>query len=134
MLNAILHWLNMGILWRDLPERFGPWQSVYSRFRSWTKAGVWEDILTALIEQDLVDETTLMLDSTTIKVHQHASNVIVAFILWKSTESYSLSVYVPSSFIRLGFRKEFWTTNIATMQMIMAIVVPITLAITITFC
>lgn len=51
---------------------FGPWQSVYSRFRTWTKAGVWENILTALIEQDLVDETTLMLDSTTIKVHQHA--------------------------------------------------------------
>ena len=67
MLNAILHWLNTGILWRDLPERFGPWQSVYSRFRAWTKAGVWEDILTALIEQDLEDETTLMLDSTTIK-------------------------------------------------------------------
>ena len=44
--------------------------SVYSRFRAWTK---WENILIALIEQDLVDETTLMLDSTTIKVHQHAS-------------------------------------------------------------
>ncbi len=63
------------IPWRDLPERFGPWQSVYRRFRAWTKAGVWEDILTALIEQDLVEETTLMLDSTTIKVHQHASGV-----------------------------------------------------------
>ena len=72
MLNAILYWLNTGIPWRDLPERFGPWQSVYSRFRAWTKAGVWEDILAALIGQDLVDETTLMLDSTTIKVHQHA--------------------------------------------------------------
>ena len=73
MLNAILYWQNTGIPWRDLPERFGPWQSVYSRFRAWTKAGVWENILTALIEQDLVDETTLMLDSTTIKVHQHTS-------------------------------------------------------------
>ncbi|WP_370648689.1 transposase [uncultured Oscillibacter sp.] len=40
--------------WRDLPERFGPCQSVYSRFRAWTKAGVWERILSALIEQDLV--------------------------------------------------------------------------------
>ena len=57
----------------DLPERFGPWQSVYSRFRAWTKAGVWERILSALIEQDLVDETTLMLDSTIVKVHQHTS-------------------------------------------------------------
>ena len=73
MINAILYWLNTGVPWRDLPERFGPWQSVYSRFRAWTKGGVWEQILLALIEQDLVDKTTLMLDSTTVKVHQHAS-------------------------------------------------------------
>ena len=73
LLSAILYWLNTGIPWRDLPERFGPWQSVYSRFRSWTKGRVWEDILAALIKQELADETTLMLDSTTIKIHQHAS-------------------------------------------------------------
>ena len=73
MLNAMVYWLNTGVPWRDLPERFGPWQSVYSRFRAWTKAGVWEDVLTNLIQQDIVDETTLMLDSTTVKVHQHAS-------------------------------------------------------------
>lgn len=73
MLDAILYWLNTGKPWRDLPERFGPWQSVYSWFRTWAKAGVWERILSALIEQDLVDETTLMLDSVTVKVHQHAS-------------------------------------------------------------
>ena len=68
MLNAMVYWLNTGVPWRDLPERFGPWQSVYSRFRAWTKAGVWEDVLTNLIQQDIVDETTLMLDSTTVKV------------------------------------------------------------------
>ncbi|MCI9547371.1 MAG: transposase [Lachnospiraceae bacterium] len=65
MLNAILYWLNTGI-----PERYGPWQTVYSRFRAWTKAGVWEKTFHALIAQDLVDETTVMLDSTTVKVHQ----------------------------------------------------------------
>ena len=75
MLNAMVYWLNTGIPWRDLPERFGPWQSVYSRFRAWTKAGVWENVLANLIQQDIVDETTLMLDSTSIKVHQHASGV-----------------------------------------------------------
>ena len=37
--------------------------AVAKRFRVWTKGGVWERILLALIEQDLVDETTLMLDS-----------------------------------------------------------------------
>lgn len=68
-------YIHTSILWRDLPERFGPRQSVYSRFRIWTKAGVWEDILTTLIERDLVEETTLMLDSTTLKVHQHANGV-----------------------------------------------------------
>ena len=73
MLNAMVYWLNTGVPWRDLPERFGPWQSVYSRFRAWTKAGEWEDVLKNLIQQDIVDETTLMLDSTTVKVHQHAS-------------------------------------------------------------
>ena len=39
------------------------------------KTGFWERLLSALIEQDLVDETTLMLDSTIVKVHQHASGV-----------------------------------------------------------
>lgn len=75
MLNAILYWLNTGIPWRDLPERYGPWQTVYSRFRTWTRAGVWERVFHTLIAQDLAEETTLMLDSTTVKVHQHGSGL-----------------------------------------------------------
>lgn len=50
-------------------------QSVYSRLRAWTGSGVWEQVLLALIDQDIVDETTLMPDSTTVKVHPHASGV-----------------------------------------------------------
>lgn len=73
MLNAILYWLNTGIPWRDLPERYESWQTVYSRSRTWTLKGVWEQVFHALIAQDLVDETTLILDSTTVKVHQHGS-------------------------------------------------------------
>lgn len=73
MLNGIIYWLNTGIPWRDLPERFGSWNSVYSRFYRWTKQCVWEKLFQYLIEQDIVDETTLMLDSTTIKVHQQGS-------------------------------------------------------------
>ena len=75
MMDGILYWLSTGIAWRDLPERFGPWQSVYGRLRTWTLKGVWEKIFEALIEQDIVDETTFMLDSTTIKAHQHGSGV-----------------------------------------------------------
>lgn len=73
MLNGILYWLNTGIPWRDLPERYGPWKSVYTRFRRWSQQGVWEHIFEELIAQDIVDETTLMLDSTTVKVHQHGN-------------------------------------------------------------
>ena len=39
---------------------------------AWTKAGVWENVLAQLIQQDIVDETTFVLDSTSMKVHQHA--------------------------------------------------------------
>jgi transposase len=73
MLNGIIYWLNTGVPWRDLPERFGPWQSVYGRFRTWSLQGVWDTVFAELIKQDIVDETTLMLDSTIIKVHQHGS-------------------------------------------------------------
>ena len=73
MINAIIYWLNTGVPWRDLPERFGSWNSVYSRFYRWTQQGVWEKLLIELIAQDIVDDSTLMLDSTTIKVHQHAA-------------------------------------------------------------
>jgi len=73
MLNGIIYWLNTGIPWADLPERFGPWKSVYTRFSRWSKSGVFEKVLAALISEDIVDETTLMLDSTIIKVHQHGS-------------------------------------------------------------
>ena len=73
MLNGIIYWLSTGIPWEDLPERFGSWKSVYTRFSRWSKSGVFEQILAALIAEDIVDETTLMLDSTIIKVHQHGS-------------------------------------------------------------
>ena len=73
MLNGILYWLNTGIPWRDLPERYGPWKSVYTRFRRWSLQGVWKHIFEELIAQDIVDGSTLMLGSTTIKVHQHGS-------------------------------------------------------------
>ena len=73
MFNGVLYWLNTGIPWRDLPERYGSWKSVYTRFRRWSLQGVWEHVLEELITQDIVDESTLMLDSTTVKVHQHGS-------------------------------------------------------------
>ena len=50
-------------------------------------AGVWEKVLAALIEQDIVDESTLMLDSTTIKVRQHCSSVKKSSVMRKPGEA-----------------------------------------------
>lgn len=48
MLNGIFWNLATGAPWRDLPERFGPWQTVYDYFRNWRKIGVFADIVQAL--------------------------------------------------------------------------------------
>src|SRR5713101_9123628 len=48
LLNAIFWILCTGAPWRDLPERFGPWQTVYHHFNSWRRRGVYERILEAL--------------------------------------------------------------------------------------
>src|SRR5919202_1073998 len=51
VINGILWKLATGAPWRDLPERFGPWQSVYTRFRRWRRAGVWDGMLAAVQQQ-----------------------------------------------------------------------------------
>lgn len=68
--DTILFVRNTGIPWRDLPERFGNWNSVYQRFNRWSKNGVWNRIAAALIE---FDQEELQLDSTIVRAHQHAA-------------------------------------------------------------
>src|SRR3972149_1338243 len=48
IINGILWRLKTGAPWRDLPERYGKWETVYSRFRRWQRAGIWDRILAAL--------------------------------------------------------------------------------------
>ena len=59
-----------GAPWRDLPERYGEWNSVYQRFNRWAKSGVWERVFQAVRLPDL---EALLLDSTIIRAHQHAA-------------------------------------------------------------
>lgn len=77
VLNAILWKLATGAPWRDLPERYGPWQSVYTRFRRWTRAGVWDRLLAAVQRQaDAAGELDWELhfvDGTVVRAHQHAA-------------------------------------------------------------
>ena len=48
MLNGIFWVLHTGAPWRDLPDRFGPWQTVYDHFRNWRRSGVFATVIEAL--------------------------------------------------------------------------------------
>ena len=62
-----------GSPWRDLPEEFGKWSSVYRQFRRWTLAGLWEGILQALNDSGLVPDALQMIDSTVVRAHHQAA-------------------------------------------------------------
>ena len=77
IVNAILWRLATGVPWRDLPAQYGPWQSVYTRFRRWQRAGVWDRVLAALqADGDAKGELDWELhfvDGTVVRAHQHAA-------------------------------------------------------------
>ena len=77
ILNGIVFILRTGAPWRDLPERYGPWQTVASRFYRWRRAGVWERILAHLQQQadaeGRLDWSVHCIDATTVRAHQHAA-------------------------------------------------------------
>lgn len=77
VLNGILWVLRTGAPWRDLPERYGKWTTIYSRFQRWRKDGIWDRILKdvqALVDQDgKVDWEIHFVDSTIVRAHQHAA-------------------------------------------------------------
>jgi len=74
-IEAILWILRPGAPWRDLPVYFGSWQSVYDRFRAWTKNGLWTAILRGPSKAGRDDEY-LMIDSSAMRVHAHGSNPV----------------------------------------------------------
>ena len=69
--EAVLYRYRAGIAWRDLPERFGKWKSVYQRFDRWAASGVWGRVFQALSAD--ADNEYAMLDSTVVRAHQHAA-------------------------------------------------------------
>ena len=69
MLNGMLWMARSGCQWRELPEHYGKWQGVYTRFRKWRNEGVLEEIFRVLS----ADAENLSIDSTSVKVHQSAN-------------------------------------------------------------
>jgi transposase len=70
-IEAVLYRAKTGLPWRDLPERFGPWKSVYNRFSNWAKKGHWAAIFREL--QLEFDEIGSIVDGSVIRAHQDAS-------------------------------------------------------------
>jgi transposase len=74
VLNGIFYQLRSGSPWADLPERYGPYTTVYNRFNRWRKAGVWNRLMDAIIAAyEAKGQKLQMIDSTSVRVHQQAA-------------------------------------------------------------
>jgi transposase len=71
VLNGIFYVLRTGSPWRDLPERYGPYTTVYNRFNRWAKAGVWLKVFEALASRS--PHSLHLIDSSIVRAHQHAA-------------------------------------------------------------
>jgi transposase len=69
-IDAVLWIAKTGAPWRDLPQRFGNWNSVWRRFDRWARKGIWQRVFGLLQDPDL---EWLILDSTIIRAHPHAA-------------------------------------------------------------
>lgn len=72
VINGIFWRLRTGSPWDEIPERYGPYTTCYNRFVRWREKGVWDRIFEA-VSKAYAGETQ-MIDSTSVRVHQHAAN------------------------------------------------------------
>src|SRR5437870_6162663 len=77
VLNGILWKIRTGASWRDVPDRYGSWHTLYSRFRRWRLAGSWNRLFAAVQRQadaaGQVDWGIHFVDGSVLRAHQHAA-------------------------------------------------------------
>lgn len=69
--EAVLYRYRAGIPWRDLPERFGDFRVVHTRFSRWARRGVGKKLFEHLASD--ADNEYAMIDSTIVRAHQHSA-------------------------------------------------------------
>jgi transposase len=72
MVEAIFYVLRVAVAWRDLPPGYGPWKSVYTRWRRWCALGLWQEILRLLSRR--AEGCVRFIDGSHVKCHQFATN------------------------------------------------------------
>ncbi|AYO49572.1 MULTISPECIES: IS5 family transposase [Micrococcus] len=78
MVEAIIYRYRCGIAWRDLPEVYGPWQTVWTWHRRLAEEGTWDTVLatlTAAADAEGLIDWSVSVDSTIARAHQHATNI-----------------------------------------------------------
>ncbi|MFF8300237.1 MULTISPECIES: IS5 family transposase [Streptomyces] len=76
VINGMVYKIRTGLPWRDLPDRYGPWQTVYTRFRRYALSGVFTQALQQIQAQaDAAGDIDwlVQIDSTIVRAHQHAA-------------------------------------------------------------
>src|SRR5471030_1458727 len=71
IMNAIFYVLRTGMPWRDLPERYGPYTTVYNRFNRLSRRGIWKRVFDRLASKS--HDSLYLIDSTIVKAHRAAS-------------------------------------------------------------
>jgi transposase len=72
--EAVLYRYRAGIPWRDLPERFGDFRVVHTRFSRWAKRGIWKGVFEEMAKE--ADHEYAMIDSTIVRAHQHSAGAL----------------------------------------------------------
>ena len=73
VLDAVFWLMRTGAPWRDLPEEFGNWNSIFRQFRRWADSGIWDVILEGLAASGVADAALQMIDATIIRAHHCAA-------------------------------------------------------------
>jgi transposase len=74
VINGMLFKAKTGVAWRDLPERYGPWKTVYNRFWRWSRNGTLTMLVSRVIAEAVGElDREVSVDSSIVRAHQHAA-------------------------------------------------------------
>jgi transposase len=94
--EAVIWKFRSGAPWRDLPERFGAWKNIHTRFSRWAKSGVWESLFKALAEDP--DNEYAMIDATITQAEQLTASLAPNALL--ADKGYDADRFIESLQIR----------------------------------